>query len=87
MIVTCLALVESGESLCLQWVRFGADGLFPTRIAKECSRSFSHATANLLGGGIAATLALFLNHVPLLKVSLMCFIVFIVFFYFLTKIV
>ncbi|ROT80188.1 putative low affinity cationic amino acid transporter 2-like [Penaeus vannamei] len=57
VVMLCLALVEAADPLCRQLVALAADGLFPTSLSHQCSRTSSHAHAHLTGGTLAALMA------------------------------
>lgn len=65
----CLALVEAADPLCRQLVALAADGLLPSSLAHQCSRTSAHAHAHLTGGTLAAVMGLVFSHVLLLEVS------------------
>lgn len=64
-----LALVEAAEPLSRQLVSLASDGLLPPSLAHKCSRTASHAQAHLVGGALAALMALLFSHVLLLQVG------------------
>ncbi|XP_071525423.1 uncharacterized protein [Panulirus ornatus] len=72
VVMLCLALVEAADPLSRQLVSLATDGLLPTTLAHQCSRTASHAHAHLAGGALAALLALLFSHVLLLQVLATC---------------
>ncbi|XP_069987418.1 cationic amino acid transporter 2 [Penaeus vannamei] len=72
VVMLCLALVEAADPLCRQLVALAADGLFPTSLSHQCSRTSSHAHAHLTGGTLAALMGLLFSHVLLLQVMATC---------------
>ncbi|XP_069953886.1 probable cationic amino acid transporter isoform X3 [Cherax quadricarinatus] len=72
VVMLCLALVEAANPLSRQLVSLATDGLLPASLAHQCSRTTSYAHAHLVGGTLAALLALLFSHVLVLQVLATC---------------
>ncbi|XP_042214356.1 cationic amino acid transporter 3-like [Homarus americanus] len=72
VVMLCLALVEAADPLSRQLVSLATDGLLPSTLAHQCSRTSSHAHAHLFGGSLAALFALLFSHVLVLQVLATC---------------